>query len=378
LFRRAHNLARETFAQSSPPRLSDFFKELEFVPMTNNLVSLALNYLTPEMIARIASALGLDKAIAGKAVTAAVPALLKSFANVAATPDGARKLSGAISQQNSGILETLASSIGGAGQQDIVNSGVNTLGSLLGSSAVPAVADALGKYVGMGHGESKSLIGLLGPAVMGVIGKEQKAQGLDATGLANLLSAQKSNINAALPSGFADALKSTGLPHFAAAPQPSPAAKTSSSWLNWALGLLAAAAIAWWLFGNRATEVADQAKTTAGQVAENLTVDGIDLKSVVQTTLNDMTSALQSVSDEASAKTALPKLQSAMTELEKVRGLSAKLPTTGRSILATLVAAARPSIEDLFKKVLAIPGVETFAKPTVDQLRATLDDLAKA
>jgi hypothetical protein len=346
--------------------------------MTTNLVSLALNYLTPEMIARIASALGLDKAIAGKAVTAAVPALLKSFANVAATPEGARKLSGAISQQNSGILDTLASSIGGAGQQDIVNSGVNALGSLLGASAVPAVADALGKYVGMGQGESKSLIGLLGPAVMGVIGKEQKAQGLDATGLANLLAAQKSNINAALPSGFADALKATGLPNFTAAPQLSPAAKTSSSWLNWALGLLAAAAIAWWLFGNRATEVADQAKTTAGQVAENLTVDGIDLKSVVQTTLNDMTSALQTVSDEASAKTALPKLQSAMTELEKVRGLSAKLPTTGRSILATLVAAARPSIEDLFKKVLAIPGVEALAKPTVDQLRATLDDLAKA
>jgi hypothetical protein len=345
--------------------------------MATNLVSLALNYLTPEMIARIASALGLDKAIAGKAVTAAVPALLKSFASVAATPEGARKLSGAISQQNSGILDTLASSIGGAGQQDIVNSGVNALGSLLGASAVPAVADALGKYVGMGQGESKSLIGLLGPAVMGVIGKEQKAQGLDAAGLANLLTAQKSNINAALPSGFADALKSTGLPHFAT-PQPSPSAKASSSWLNWALGLLAAAAIAWWLFGNRATEVADQAKTTAGQVAENLTVDGIDLKSVVQTTLNDMTSALQSVSDEASAKTALPKLQSAMTELEKVRGLSAKLPTTGRSILATLVAAARPSIEDLFKKVLAIPGVEALAKPTVDQLRATLDDLAKA
>jgi hypothetical protein len=43
-----------------------------------------------------------------------------------------------------------------------------------------------------------------------------------------------------------------------------------------------------------------------------------------------------------------------------------------------LVAAARPSIEDLFKKVLAIPGVEALAKPTVDQLRATLDDLAKA
>jgi hypothetical protein len=347
--------------------------------MSTNLISLAVNYLTPDMIARIASALGLDKAIVSKAVTAMVPALLGSFASVATTPDGARKLAGAISQQSPGILDTLASSIGGAGQQGLVNSGVNALGSLLGTSAVPAVAGALGKYVGIGERESTSLIGLLAPAVMGVLGKEQKSQGLDAAGLSNLLAAQKGNINAALPSGFADALKSTGLPLFSAAtPVPPPAAKASSSWLNWALGLLAVAAIAWWLFGHRATEVADHAKTTAGQVAESLTVDGVDLKSTVQTTMTSLTSALQSVSDEASAKTALTKLQSASTELEKVRGLSAKLPTSGKSALAALITAARPSIEDLFKKVLAIPGVEALVKPTVDQLRATLDDLAKA
>jgi len=346
--------------------------------MSTNLVSLALNYLTPDMIARIASALGLDKALAGKAVTAMVPALLKSFANVAATPDGARKLAGAISQQSPGILETLASSIGGAGQQGLVNSGVNALGSLLGTSAVPAVAGALGNYVGIGQKESTSLIGMLAPAVMGVLGKEQKSQGLDAAGLSNLLAAQKGNINAALPSGFADALKASGLPLLGATPVPQTAAKASTSWLNWALGLLAAAAIAWWLFGHRATEVADQAKTTAGQVAESLTVDGVDLKSTVQTTMNSLTSALQSVSDEASAKTALPNLQSATAELEKIRGLSAKLPTSGKSALAALITAARPSIDDLFKKVLAIPGVEALAKPTVDQLRATLDNLAKA
>jgi GTPase involved in cell partitioning and DNA repair len=71
-------------------------------------------------------------------------------------------------------------------------------------------------------------------------------------------------------------------------------------------------------------------------------------------------------------------LQSATAELEKVRDLSSKLPTSGKSALATLITAARPSIEDMFRKVLAIPGIEALVKPTVDQLRATLDDLAKA
>ena len=145
--------------------------------MSVNLVSLALRYLTPDMIAQIASALGVDKSLIGKAVTAMVPGLLRSFANIAATPDGARKLAGAISQQKPGLLDNLASTIGGAGQQDLVSSGLNTLNSLLGGGAVPAVAGALGKFAGIGQGPSTSLIGMLAPAVMGVIGKGAEISG---------------------------------------------------------------------------------------------------------------------------------------------------------------------------------------------------------
>jgi hypothetical protein len=47
----------------------------------NNIVSLAMQYLTPDVINRIASALGIDKSAIGKAATAAVPGLLGMFAN---------------------------------------------------------------------------------------------------------------------------------------------------------------------------------------------------------------------------------------------------------------------------------------------------------
>lgn len=77
----------------------------------NNLVSLAQQYLTPDVVAKISSALGADKSAIGKAATAAVPALLGSFANVASTQDGARKLADAVGQQSAGILDTLASTI---------------------------------------------------------------------------------------------------------------------------------------------------------------------------------------------------------------------------------------------------------------------------
>ena len=93
----------------------------------NNLVSLAMQYLTPDVVNRIASALGVDKSVIGKAATAAVPGLLGMFANAASRPDGARKLANAVGQQSAGILDSLASTIGGPGQQSLVNSGISAL-----------------------------------------------------------------------------------------------------------------------------------------------------------------------------------------------------------------------------------------------------------
>ena len=60
--------------------------------MATNLVSYAMQFLTPDLIARIAAALGLDRNGTQSAVTAAVPALLAAFSGTAATPGGARGL----------------------------------------------------------------------------------------------------------------------------------------------------------------------------------------------------------------------------------------------------------------------------------------------
>ena len=84
------------------------------------------------------------------------------------------------------------------------------------------------------------------------------------------------------------------------------------------------------------------------------------------------------INDLATAQTALPNLQSAAAEVKKVTDLSGQLPTAGKTALASLIAAARPSLEELFNKVLAIPGVAEMAKPAIDAIRAQLDALGKA
>ena len=127
-----------------------------------------------------------------------------------------------------------------------------------------------------------------------------------------------------------------------------------------------------------AGQVAEQAKTTAGQVAGSLSVDGVDLKSSVQKALEGLKTTLQGVTDAASAKAALPQLEKEGTEFDRLRDLAGKLPVDGKTAFAALVAQLRPSIEELFNRVLAIPGVSNIAKPVVDGLRAKLDALSKA
>jgi len=87
---------------------------------------------------------------------------------------------------------------------------------------------------------------------------------------------------------------------------------------------------------------------------------------------------LQGVRDAASAKAALPQLEKGAAEFDKIRELSAKLPGDGKSALASFVATVRPTLDELFNKVLAIPDVDAVAKPAIDALRAKINALGKA
>ena len=85
--------------------------------MSINFVSLVSQYLTPALIGRISSALGIDRTLVGKAIIALAPALLRTLAGVASTPLGAQRLSNAIEKQDPSVLDSLEAEIGGPGQE---------------------------------------------------------------------------------------------------------------------------------------------------------------------------------------------------------------------------------------------------------------------
>jgi hypothetical protein len=250
--------------------------------MTDNIVATISRFLTPELLGKMASATGLDRSLAHKATAATVPAILSGLADLAARPGGARQLATAVAEQPSDMLGNIVGSLSGATQ--MADRGTSLLSSLLGGGMSGLLASTVGKFLGIGEGQMRTLMGLLTPIIMGVLGREQRAQGLDASGLARMLTGQKEEIAAAIPAGLGRLLDSSGFQSGvgAASAQDRPAydparaaplrvasdAQTTSrstNWAYWVLPLLALAGLLWFLFPReeRTVEAVPPAQTTS-------------------------------------------------------------------------------------------------------------------
>jgi hypothetical protein len=392
--------------------------------MAVNLVEMVMQYLTPDRIGRIAAAFNLESKSAQSVAKVSVPSLLAGLASIAWQPGGAQKLVDAV-RQHAGALDSRSSAIGGSTNQAVLaDKGTQWLSSLFGDQNQVALVGAVTKFCGLSPGASEALLGLLFPVVLGTISKQLGGSSLNAPRLASLLAAQRDNIAAALPSGFADLLRGTGLlaalasgadkvssatnqTSSAAAiatnggsrtatpvtDQASTAATTATRGASDARtradslsvrasfnrlyliipALILAALVAWFFAGNRPEQVGRSPVKTATQ---SLAVGGVDVGQEITGGLEKLRTALQGVTDADSAKAALPKLQDAKGQIDKVNSLIGQLSPEQRKILAGLVNQFLPALNPMFDKVLTIPGVAELIKPTIDGLRTTLTALS--
>lgn len=357
-----------------------------------NIVSTIMQLLAPVIINKIASSLGINQGLAGKAIAAIVPAILAGLAGKAATSSGAADLSSALGRQDTGMLGNLGNLIGGAEQQSFTDKGNSALGSLLGGSSKSALADAVGKFTGLTGNQSTSLMGMLAPVVLGGLAQQQKASNLDAGGLASMLAGQKSNISAAMPAGFSDLLAGSGLldslstsakdSRPAAAPSmaprmPSRTAEGAGIWKY--LVPAALAALALYYVAGRDGGLVQIEKTAAPtpSAAAPLALPGAELSGQMTKILDGFKGTLTGVNDETSAKTALPKLQDILAQLDKVKTGASALPAEARHPLVVMISGVMPGVADMITKALAIPGVSGVLKPVLDQIAASLGALAK-
>jgi Bacterial protein of unknown function (DUF937) len=359
-----------------------------------NLVSMIMQFLAPAIINKMASSLGLNQGLAGKAIAAALPAILAGLTGAASRSGGAGLLSNVLAKQDPGLLGNFANMLGGSGQKALIDNGSSALSSLLGGSSTNAIAGAVGKFAGIDSNQSGSLLGMLAPVVMGQLAQTQKSSGLDANGLMNLLNGQKSNIAAAMPAGFSNLLEGSGvLDSIAgnlkpAAPVQHASAPDGPSLFKWLFPLAAALAAAYLLSGylgskapNTVTAPAAPAAVTtappAAPAAPAATAVAADLSMQVAKALGSLTSSLGGIKDEASAKTALPGLQDIAKQIAGFKAATAVLPAEGKKPIASLVAAALPSITAAVEKSLGIPGVGALITPVLEPVVNNLAALAK-
>jgi hypothetical protein len=142
----------------------------------------------------------------------------------------------------------------------------------------------------------------------------------------------------------------------------------SRNWLYWLIPIAAIAALLIYYVSRPAEQVVQQGVTAV----QGLTVGGLDIGKQVTDNITSLRTTLDGVTDAASAQAALPKLREVTTQIDKVDGLLGQLSPEQRKVLAGMVNPLMPTLNQLFDKVLSIPGVAELLKPTIDALRAKL------
>jgi len=365
--------------------------------MATDLIASIQRFITPDVVGRIAAGLGDDKNNVNRAASAAVPAILAGLAGLADKPDGAQKISNVL-QQSPVTLDEVTNSVTGTEQRSIADHGASVLSTLLGGNTMKSLAAAITNYAGVGQGSGKSILGLLAPIVLGVLGQRQRASGLDAGGIASLLASQKSAIADAMPQDFARQLAGSGvldsLGLDASAAQagvrtpdipayergPTMSEPRSSNWSGWALAALAAVAVAgvyWLVTGPQTDEFAQQTAPTEGRaVATPEAPTTAAIARQAMTSVEGLRLTLQDMTIPGSGQAALPKLRNVASEIDKLSAQTAQLPAEGKKQVAGIVSSAMPAINSLVEKVLADPTLAEMARPVIEPIRAKLASLS--
>lgn len=393
--------------------------------MADNLISLVSQYLTPDAISKIAAGTATDPAAVQKLTAAAVPALMASMASAVSAPGGAKALADAVENQDPALLDNLKASFGAENQIEMAVNGSKMLGSVLGDGTLSGLTGALSKFAGTESETTESVLGVVGPAITGVLGQQDPSAWSDPTAIAATLAAQKDNIMAAMPPGLGALLSGAGLAGVAAAgmqmaqgqmaaagasagaaaagmaasasaalrPTAAPAAPAAAanapaqpqgggipSWVYALIALVVIAALAYYFLGRGAEKKAEAPAVPAATTAAVSTAALGDVASMakdVNGSLDALKTSLGSITDAASATAALPKIGEASAQLDKAKGMLDKLPADAKKTVAGGIAGAVSALTAQIDKVEALPGVGAIAKPALDGVKAKLADLAK-
>jgi len=161
----------------------------------NTISQMITQQIAGAVAGQLASRLGVSEGTARTAVQLAVPLVVAALARNASQPQGAQDLHEAVTQDHDGsILDNLMGYV--SNPQEANGSGI--LGHVLGAQR-PAVENNLAQATGLDQNAAGSLLEIVAPLVMGVVGREQQQNGLDPQGLSQYLGEQQQQAESANP-----------------------------------------------------------------------------------------------------------------------------------------------------------------------------------
>ncbi len=155
------------------------------------------NQIDDRTIRQISGQLGIEPSKTEQAVAAALPMLLGALERNAATPERAQMLSDTLTREHDGsVLERQEEVLA---EPATMEYGLQMINDLLGRKR-QNVQTGVSQISGLDANMTSQLLALLAPLVLGVLGKRQQDQNLDAEGLASLLDQERSTTDASLGS----------------------------------------------------------------------------------------------------------------------------------------------------------------------------------
>jgi len=367
---------------------------------------MAMNFVGPAVIDKIARSLGINSTLARTAIATALPAIMAALSGKGgASASAAGSILDGLRGKGAGTLQNMDAMLGGPHEAQQVEAGRADLDAVLGSGEMGPIMQAVSRFTGIEEGQSSALLGMMGPVALGTLGEEVSRQNLDADGLSRLLSDQRQNIADALPNGFIDhvpgsnafdafkgnfvagtvsatadpASASAAVEHPSMATPDRPHAdpvepvretKKSGGMLGWLLGLLALLAIGWFAYTNFIAP--GDADAPAG-IEQGLVPS--ELRTELSQSVSNIQTSLGSITDEATARAALPDLTAASENLDAVQAAAADLPDAQRGALSGMVATALQTLQPIIDRVREIPGVGPVVGPVLDGIVEKMNDL---
>jgi hypothetical protein len=387
-----------------------------------NISDLIMSQLTsPDVLGKLGGLIGANESQTKTATSAAVPALLNVFGKMASTNSGADQLAKAMGGLDLGMLGNLAGLLGGNQASGLGSLGGNLLTSLLGGgNMMSSLVGTLASFAGMQPGIMKTLVTYLAPIVLGMVAKQFTGKP-DAAGVARLFSEQSGNIRNALPRGLSladfDAASGRGsetvrsgshshetVRHGGHSREPQPAGGLP----GWLLPLLALGALGlgWYLWNQnqakkageavvvegerkigpvteRVTEVIErQGRNVTDTVVDSFSIDPKFLEAVrvgknATELFGGLSSVLKGVTNEETARLAVPELEKLAPMLTSLEDEAGKLPAEEKPIFADFIGKNLSMLKTVIDTVMALPGVRDLLGPVVGPMVETLTKMSK-